>query len=293
MVALLLALISAAVLFFGGGIDEEEGNVALYFLAQPDAVRGGDAVEAEYCTLLLPQQTEEAARMVLERYWAGPQRSELKTPLPAGVQLQEVQLSGGRLIVDVSASYGFLSGIDLTLADSCLAMTLTQLDGVYSVSVTVDGRMLSYRNEQELRGRDILLSSQEELVGTVEAELWFVDEAGMPASETRQIPVYEGKTRAESVIDALCGGAEDASLHGVIPQEYEYNSLRVEEGVCYVNLSRSQLSLLEGEEVMALQTLAWSLCSLDTVQTVRYLVDGEAVFRYGTAVIEGSFREKE
>ena len=138
----------------------------------------------------------------------------------------------------------------------------------------------------------MLLSSQEELVGTVEALLWFADENGELVSELRQIPVYEGKTRAESIVDALLGGSE-GELRALIPEEYEYNSLRIEDGVCYVNLSGEQLPLLGGNEEPALQALAKSLCSLDTVDSVRYLVDGESVFRYGVAVIEDSFSMQE
>lgn len=285
---LLLLLLVGVVLLFGGQEESTGGEYALYFLTEPEFARGGDAVMAEYCDLDLPEDRAAAARMLLERYWAGPQRSGLKTPLPAGLQLQEVEFSGGRLRIDVSGAYGTLSGIDLTLADSCLTLTLSQLDGVYSISVTVNGRLLEYRGEQELRERDMLLSSQEELVGTVEALLWFADANGELVSVLHQIPVYEGKTRAESIVDAIAGEPE-GELRTLIPPEYEYNSLRVEDGVCYVNLSGEQLPLLKGEEELALQALARSLCSLDTIDAVRYLVDGESVFRYGVAVIEGSF----
>lgn len=292
LAVLFLLLLGAAVLFFGGQT-ESDGDYALYFLADPEYARGNDAVEAEYCDLTLPEDTAAAARMVLERYWAGPQRSGLKTPLPVGLQLQAVEFSGGRLKIDVSSPYRTLSGIELTLADSCLTMTLAQLDGVYAVTVTVNGRPLEYRGEQEMRLRDVLLSSQEELVGTVAATLWFVDESGMLAHELRQIPVYEGKTRAESVVDALLGGPESGGLQVLIPAEYEYNSLRVEDGICQVNLSAEQLPILAGQEELALQALAKSLCSLDTIDAVRYLVDGESAHRYGTAVIENSFTAEE
>ena len=291
-VLVLLLLLGAMALLFSGQT-ESDGNYALYFIADPATVRGSDAVAAEYCDLTLPEDTVAAARMVLERYWAGPQENGLKTPLPSGLQLQDVTFSGGRLNVDVSVHYRTLSGIDLTLADSCLTMTLAQLDEVYAVTVTVNGRLLEYRDEQELRLRNILLSSQEELVGTVEAALWFADEAGELVRELRQIPVYEGKTRAESVVDALLGGPESESLTALFPSSYEYNSIRVEEGICYVNLSEEQLFALAGQEEMALQALAKSLCSLDSIDVVRYLVDGESVQRYGVAVIENSFTAEE
>ena len=288
LAVLLLLLMAAAVLFFSGQT-ESDGDYALYFLAEPGFAHGGDAVVAEYCNFALPSDTAAAARMVLERYWAGPQRSGLKTPLPAGLQLQAVEFGGGRLNIDVSSTYRTLSGVDLTLADSCLTMTLAQLEGVYAVMVTVNGKTLEYRSDQELRMRDILLSTQEELVGTVQATLWFADDAGNLVRELRQIPVYEGKTRAESVMDALLGGPEGEGLLALLPAEFEYHSLRVEDGICQVNLSAEQLPLLAGQEELALQVLAKSLCSLDTIDAVRYLVDGESSRRYGAALIDNSF----
>lgn len=291
-VAVLILLLLGAVVLFFSGQTESGGDYALYFLAEPELARGSDAVAAEYCDLNLPEDTAAAARMVLERYWAGPQSGGLKTPLPQGLQLQEVQFSGGRLNVDVSQPYRTLSGIDLTLADSCLTMTLAQLDGVYAVTVTVNGKLLEYRGEQEMRLRDMLLSTQEELVGTMEATLWFVDEYGVLVREKREIPVYEGKTRAESVIDALLGGPEGEGLIALFPAGFEYNSLRVEDGVCQVNLSAEQLPILAGQEELALQALAKSLCSLDTIDIVRYLVDGESVRFYGAAMIERSFTQE-
>ena len=38
-----------------------------------------------------------------------------------------------------------VAGIDLTLADYCVTLTLTQLDGVNAVSITSGGRELPYR----------------------------------------------------------------------------------------------------------------------------------------------------
>ena len=289
-VLVLLLLLGAMALLFSGQT-ESDGNYALYFIADPATVRGSDAVAAEYCDLTLPEDTVAAARMVLERYWAGPQENGLKTPLPSGLQLQDVTFSGGRLNVDVSVHYRTLSGIDLTLADSCLTMTLAQLDEVYAVTVTVNGRLLEYRDEQELRLRNILLSSQEELVGTVEAALWFADEAGELVRELRQIPVYEGKTRAESVLDALMEAPETETLRTPIPEGYEFLSVRTEEEICYVNLSSLDLPLLAGEEQLLLQAAAESLCSLPTVSAVRYLVDGEIAEFYGSVPVKDVYAE--
>ncbi|MGM9662944.1 MAG: GerMN domain-containing protein [Oscillospiraceae bacterium] len=287
LLLLLLLLGAVAAVACAGREAGEQGQYALYYLAADPKALGGDAVRAEYCDLALSEEPQTAAQQLLERYWAGPQREDLMSPLPDGLQLLEAELSGGRLRLDVSSSYGMLSGVELTLADSCLTLTLTQLPGVYSVAVTVNGKPLEYRAVQELQARDVLLSTAEDLVATLEARLWFIDTAtGELAEESRKIPVYEGKTRAESVLDALVEGPEGDKLRSAFPEGYAFLSVRVEEESCYVNLSSQALTLLEGGEAAALEAAARSLCSLSTVSSVRYLVDGETADRYGAARID-------
>ncbi len=59
--ALLCVLVSC------GAENVPEGNCALYYMAVPEFAKGGDAVAAEYCDLELPEDTAEAARLLLER----------------------------------------------------------------------------------------------------------------------------------------------------------------------------------------------------------------------------------
>ena len=60
-------------------------------------------------------------------------------------------------------------------------------------------------------------------------------------------------------------------------------SVWLEEDVCYVNLSSVVLDELENTTALpwALEALGRSLCSLDTVGEVRFLVDGEFAESYG------------
>ena len=64
-------------------------------------------------------------------------------------------------------------------------------------------------------------------------------------------------------------------------------SVWLDQPVCYVNLSSAIVRELEETEAvpLALQALARSLCSLDTVEEVQFLVDGEYADRYGTAPV--------
>lgn len=286
---LLAALLLAGAVSCAPQETEPQGGYALYYLADTEENQGGDAIAAEYCALELPEDPERAAERLLERYWQGPESAALTSPLPAGVQLLSVEVRSGRVTLDVSGQYGVLTGVELTLADSCLTMTLSQLSGIYSVAILVRGRALEYRAEPVLRQRDVLLSTTEDLLGTVQATLCYADaETGELTEVVSPIPVYEGKTRAESVLDALRQSPEE-TLRTLVPEDFPFLSVRMEEDVCYVNLSAASLAAAEDGEELLLTAAARSLCSLPQISAVRYLVDGESAVWYGRARVDALY----
>ena len=285
-------LLSAALLLLAMGCahesQEEAGGFALYFLeAEPEMGGGALRVEKAYLPELENASPEETARGLMEALLQGPLDGTLKSTIPAGTSLLSLEVSGGRALVDVSASYGSLSGVALTLADYAVTMTLTQVPEISSVKITVRGQELAYRNKQTFASRDVLLFPEEDVVGTVQAVLYFLDENGALAPEERTLELYEGDTQVFAVARALENGPESKKLAAVLPEGFRVRSVWLEEDVCYVNLSSSQLETLapEADLQTAVEALARSLCSLDTVDEARFLVDGEFTRRYGTVDI--------
>ena len=90
------------------------------------------------------------------------------------------------------------------------------------------------------------------------------------------------ETRAETLVRALLSGPESKDLTSAIPEGFDVRSIRVEDGECFVNLASSMLSALPADADLrqAINALSKSLVSLETVDGVRLLVDGELV---GTA----------
>ena len=131
--------------------EEPEGGYCVYYSAlsdrfaplpldcEPFEGSGGDPIPALVDALLSPPETQG-----------------LTSPFPEGVRLLSWEVEEGRLHLDLSEQYGGLSGVDLTVADACLTLTLCQVEGVESVYVTVEGREIPYRRVQQL-GPDVLL----------------------------------------------------------------------------------------------------------------------------------------
>ena len=217
---------------------------------------------------------EELAQRLLERLLADAPDAGVRAPMPGGTTLLSLSVLGNWARVDFSRQYARLAGIDLTLADYCVTLTLTQLDGVNAVSITSGGRELPYRETQTLTAADPLLSMREDALRPITVSLYFLDPtSGALRAEKRALALYEGQTRVNALLEALAQGPESGALAALLPEEFTVLSARVEEGTCYLNLpSDADLGISPRQTV---ESLVLSLCSLDTVERVQIVVDGE------------------
>lgn len=259
---------------------EEKAAYQLYFQEADLTFSAGEGAFRTERIFLDQEETEDSqhlAAALLEELLRGPLDETLKSTIPAGTTLLSMTLEGSRAVVDFSSPYGTLSGVSLTLADSAVLMTLAQVPEISSVRITVRGRDLAYRDRQVLFVRDVLLSPEEDVVGSVKALLYFPDSSGVLLPEARTLELYEGDTQVSAVAKALERGPENRSERlPALPEGFQVKSVWLEEDVCYVNFSPAQLEGLE-EEVICTASLALgrSLCSLEGVEETRFLVGGE------------------
>lgn len=288
----MLAVMLAGICFGCAGNTEDAEPYRIYFTA-PKTAQGSDIIQASLENLLLKEKASptEKASAIVQRLIEGPEGGDLTSPFPTGVQLQSIVINDRLATVDFSSDFTRLEGIDLLLADYCLTLSLTELEDVTAVAVTAQGRALAQQPKPVFYQRDVLLSSMDDVIQTVEATLYFQDENGALAGEQRVLEIYEGQTQAENLLDALFAGPVSRHLTAVIPPELFINSVRMERGVCYVNFSAESLEFLPKEENrqrIILWSLSESLYSLDTVQEIHLLADGELLEFFGTLPVEGT-----
>lgn len=88
---------------------------------------------------------------------SGPEGDGLRSPFPQGTRLNHWSVEGDLAALDLSEAYGGLSGVELSLADACVTLTLCQLPQVERVYLTVEGQQRPYR-DQILCTEDFLLA---------------------------------------------------------------------------------------------------------------------------------------
>ena len=269
----------------GGG--EEEGWL-VYFAAPLPASETDDPVQGPavlWETRRLPQDADVLSGLV-ECLLSGPVSEDLRSPFPDGVyQRSEPVLTDGVCQVDLSERYGGLSGVDLTIADYCIALTLLQVEGVEAVSILVEGEPISYRDHQLLRESDIILSSAEDEPVYLSADLCFLREEGGLAVERRELLIPSGAAPEEVLLQALLSGPETDGLSLPIPADARLIDLWVnEDGICYVNFDAAFLSgsgAAPGRDRLLLYAIVNTLCQLPNVDAVFLLVEGESVEEFG------------
>ena len=289
-------LCAALLAAFGWGqprISGEGETYDLYFLeADLSDAPGGDALRAEplYIESGEVRDTRELAEYLVTELLAGPEDAALTSAIPEETTLLSLELDGTRAKVDLSSRYRLLSGVALALAAAgtwAVYSIVTKKLSISAVSVTVRGQPLAYRDRQIFTARDVLFSSNEDVIDTLNATLYFLDETGGLTPVEMTLDLYEGDTQAGAVVKALLEGTEEKDWLSAIPEGFQVTSVRLEESTCYVDLPTAALpGLPEGADLsLALRALADSLLSLRAVEEVRYLVDGEFASAYGGAAV--------
>lgn len=281
----LAALMLALCLLAGcGAAQSGEGDgLRLYYPVPLEEHPGGDAISSvtvDWDTL--PQEDRAAqAEAVLALLMGGCQEERFQSPVPSGTSLHSVEVKGGTAWVDFSGSYGQLSGMALTIADYCVALSLTQLEGVYAVRITVNGQELAYRDSNLFLASDVLLTSMDDVVRMLTAQLYFPDGEGTLVPEERLLTQYEGQSAADVVLAALADGPTEDSLLPLIPENVEGITARVEGGVCQLNLPSEVIAAMGTDAAGEMeQGIAASLLSLEGVSAVQIYTDGVYVDVY-------------
>lgn len=287
----ILSLLCALLLLLTGcvrGGEEESGAYEVYFAAPlpdsgTDSPVQGPAVQWE--TRRLPQDADVLSALV-ECLLSGPVSDGLRSPFPDGVyQVSAPTLTDGVCEVDLSERYGGLSGVDLTIADYCIALTLCQVKGVEAVSILVEGEPISYRDHQLLRESDAVLSSAEDEPVYLSADLCFLREEGGLAVEHRELLVPSGSSPESVLLQALLAGPETEGLSAPLSGEARVIDLWVNNsGICYLNFDAAFLSdqpASASQARLTLYAIVNTLCQLPNVDAVAFLVEGESIPDYG------------
>lgn len=261
----------------------------IYFLAAPGTTPGGDALKCseEYLDVSRQDTPEAQARAVIQRLLTGSADASLLSPFPDGTRLISLRLMSSRVYVDLTG-ISRLEGIDLILADYCLSLSLTSIEGIDNVLITCDSRLLPQQPRRVFQQQDVLFSTDGSLLQPLEVTLYYPNKDNVLTAEPRTLDIYEGETQCGVLITALLAGPKDSSLTQIFPEDFVISSVRVENGICRINIPSASLQALPADETMQhlmLWSIAESLYSLDYINEIRLMTDGAELDRFGSVPV--------
>lgn len=279
LAALLLALV---LLPAACAVRPETGGLRLCFPTDPDALRpSAQALSWEDLPPGLGSDVETLVNALL----SGPEQDGLAHPFPAGTSLLSWELDGGLLRLDLSAPYGELTGVALTLTDYCLTLTLCQLDQVERVSITVDGSELPQRTRQILTPEDAIFTGAEEEPRQITAVLYFPRALGKGLGfEPRELTLTEDDDLYLTIAQNLMAGPQDPDLHTLLPEGTQLLGATLDDGICYINFSANFLTAAppsQAEQNLLLYSIIDTMGNLSAVTAVQLLVEGERLPEFG------------
>ena len=118
----------------------QEDSIRFYYLQQ--ALDYGSAESVIAAQETAAPTTESALLPLLEMYLKGPEEETLASPFPAGTRVLEIRQENDELFVLLSRDLAQLTGLALTKACACLALTCFELTDARSITVQAAGAML-------------------------------------------------------------------------------------------------------------------------------------------------------
>ncbi len=220
---------------------------------------------------------------VVNRLFAGPYEELSRQTFPTGTMLLGWSLKNGALQLNLSESFGRQSGIAMTQAVYCIVLTVTQLEGVDSVSITVNGNTLPGVASGALTAADVVLKGEMEDPVTISSQLYFPLEDGSGLGvEYREFEVSDDSVEAQAagVLKQLALGPSEQNMTHFLSQPGIMEIHSVEFGVCRLELDNQTLSCLwkdNGYLELHLYALVDSLAELDGIETVVLYLGGELI----------------
>ena len=221
---------------------------------------------------------------IVKLYLKGPKAAELRTPFPKGLQVRESVLQNGVLTLVLSEEIDGVTGIERSLAAACLVHTLTQFSDIEAVQLECAAAKSQVLFGQPLTQEDFLLLDDTDTSDATVVKLYFPDSSGRYLVEEVRSEVFESEAEVpEYVLQQLIAGPREEEHQSTLPAQTHLLYLRLNDGVCTVNLSLEFVRNAPQTQLQARLTVLSvvnSLTELPQVESVRFLCAGESIREY-------------
>lgn len=283
MIIALIVLVPCAFFLYDSVIVSDEEKVEFYYMT-------GDSVMKPVKKDIRGENTEDILVTTLHTLKDGVIAEGMLPSIPNEVEFLSVGVVNDNAVVDVSNGYHRLKNTEEVICRSSIVWTLTSLDFIEGVVLTVEGQPLRNNNGQEVgpMNRSNMVIAPEISAETTEyaiLTLYFANHNYTDLQiEERVIEVNANQTSEKTVLEQLIAGPESTDAQATVPVDTKIRDVTTtKDGICYVNLSNDFVAKHIGDEMaekLTIYSIVNSLCELDHVDKVQFLIEGKKVDKF-------------
>ena len=279
-------------LCISGCSEEEPKSKNIYQVYQLS--NSGTAVQAHEHQMQATE-TEDMMMELITCMSTTPEKLQYKAPFTMGFQLLSVKQEGKAVWLDMSKEYSNLPVMTEVLVRAAIVRTLTQLEDVKYVGITVEGSQLynSAGEAIDLMSAELFINNDGSEINTYELKrikLYFANDTG-----DKMIAAYREKRYSTNislerfVVEELIKGPSGKieGLYPTVNPQTEIINVLTKDGICYVNLSQEFLTVVNNVSTgISVYSIVNSLVELSNINKVQILVNGEVPATFSTSIFE-------
>lgn len=280
----LIIVISTSLLVKGFFLEHETELVKLYYVANNSELTPTD----KYIHL---DEEENMVQDVIERLYLDLPKENLKRVLPDNLEILSIYIKDDIAYIDFSDAYNELSNQEELLARGSIVWSVTSLNFIQGVVIKVDNSIITSKSNHDfgiMNKQNVIISNNLSTNTTSEYQivnLYFSDNSSTALlPERRLIAVEANKGQERTILEQLISGPQSSNFTSTIPKETKINDVATtSDGVCYVNLNYEFISKHSGgemNELLTIYSIVNSLCQLNHISKVQFLIDGERLDLY-------------
>ncbi len=265
--------------------EETEGTAVMisYIGAQNNKV-----VEKE--VYLLGESVEAQLEEVLTLLATAPQKLEYHVPISQGITVLTTNITNNSLVLNLSKEYKQLDTLMEILTRASLVKSITQIEGIDSVTIHIDGEPLRDSLDKAIGAMtaEMFIDNAGEEISTYEKvtiRLYFANKAGDGLIAVDRSKAYNTNISLDKFVAEELLKGPGTTTYGVYPTinpATKLISTLVKDNTCYVNFDSTFLTqVYEVKAEVAIYSIVNSLCELPGIDRVQISVAGstDVMFR--------------
>lgn len=249
-------------------------SISVYRVLRPEYQTNGELLRSEKLPLSAGENPVEKASAALS---AVPENDSLNCPIPSDVKILNAVQKSNCVTVTMNSAYLDVAGIDKTIMDGCITLTMCSIENVDYVTLCVGSEVIAAKLSTE----DFLLFNTVKSTNTAKVRLYFPKTSeNTLGAEYHTVSFDDNNSAERCVMGILLGGPESSSLKRAFPIDTVLLSVYTQDGVCTVSLSdfTKEVENKTSEDAeLAVYSVVDSLTSIAGVSSVQIQINGQQV----------------